>query len=409
MKTPYQCAAVKAWNTIAPLAPSRIMSPALSLETLLQAAVKDAACSDFGTTTFIEPLEKLLESINTTGDLHPFGKFYVKKMITGILVNRLKLVELWKLYPEILHESIPSPIIILGLPRTGTSLLFNLLAQDPAHRYLSNWEATVSQVPPEGVYNYKQDPRRKLGKYLMKFQHYLAPQMDELHTFYLDGPEECTSILMQEFTTQALAGMFNAPSYSAWLDIAPHTATYYQHKRVLQTLQWKYPATRWVLKSPAHVEAIASVMEVYPDAHLVQMHRDPVKAVSSFASLCAAFRGICSHTIDFKELGSQAISLLAIDFERYLEQRRSYDPSRFLDLQYTDLVRAPLETTQQIYDHFGLTLSAEAEKHMKTFLAKDRKSKSSHRYSPQDFGLTPQLIRKRFKGYIDDFDIPEEN
>lgn len=130
----------------------------------------------------------------------------------------------------------------------------------------------------------------------MKFQNYLAPHMKDLHHFYLDGPEECTPILLHEFTTQSLAGMFNVPSYSEWLDTASHTATYYRHKQVLQTLQWKYPSKRRLLKSPSHIEAIEEALEVYPNANLIQMHRDPVKAVFSFAGLCAAFRGI-SHTV----------------------------------------------------------------------------------------------------------------
>ena len=141
-KTPYQCIFVKVWNILAQIVPGPLMSPSLSRSSLMKAAEKDAGCTNFGSTTFLEPLDKLLESINDTGDLHPFGRFYVKQMIVGILVNRLKLVELWERHPEISNEIIHTPFIILGLPRTGTSFLVTLLAQDPAHRYLSNWEAT---------------------------------------------------------------------------------------------------------------------------------------------------------------------------------------------------------------------------------------------------------------------------
>lgn len=386
-----------------------MLSPSLSLDELLTLARGKENNQHFEITTFLDPLERLLASVETSCDLHPFGRFFVKQMIIGILVNRLKLENIWHQRPEILSETIQSPLIILGLPRTGTSYLFNLLSQDPDHRFLSNWEATVSQVPPDGSYSYENDPRRKLGKHLMKFQHYLAPQMQDLHTFYLDGPEECTSILIQEFTTQALAGMFNTPAYSEWLDTAPHTATYHHHKRVLQTLQWKYPGERWLLKSPAHTEAIESVLEVYPDACLIQMHRDPVKAVSSFASLCAAFRGIYSKSIDSGEVGSQALSRMAFDFNHYLEKRSECDASRFLDLQYRDLVEDPLGTVKHIYNRFELTLSSSAEARMQAFLAKDLKSKSSHHYSPKDFGLNDQLIRKHFQRYIDAYSIPEES
>ena len=408
-KTPYQCVVVKGWNILSQLVPGRVMSPALTPALLMKSAKKAAGFSDYASTTFHAPLERFLKSVENTGDLHPFGRFYLKKVIIGLLVNRLKLVDLWNHHPEILDETIRLPIIILGLPRTGTSFLFTLLAQDPAHRYLSNWEATVSQAPPEGSYTWENDPRRKLGKHLMRFQRYLAPHMGNLHTFCLDGPEECTTLLMQEFTTQAFAGMFNVLSYSEWLGTASHAATYYHHKRILQTLQWKYPGERWLLKSPAHIEAIDALLEVYPDVRMIQMHRDPVKAVSSYASLCAAFRGISTRSIDFRDLGSQAMNRLAVDFERYLTQRTEYDSSRFLDLHYIDLVRDPLGTVRHIYNRFELVLSAEAEKRMQAFLAKERESKSSHRYSPEDFGLTAQRIRQRFQAYIDAFDIPEES
>lgn len=385
------------------------MSPALSPAAILESAQRSAGCADFGGTTFLEALESFLNSIEATGDLHPFGRFYVNKVVTGLLVNRLKLADLWRRHPEILNETIESPLIILGLPRTGTSFLFNLLAQDPAHRYLSNWEATVAQVPPDGDYSYANDPRRKLGKQLIRFQNYLVPHMVDLHKFYLDGPEECTSLLMQEFTTQALASMFNVPSYSKWLDTAHHSATYSHHRRILQTLQWKYPGERWLLKSPAHIEAIEAVLDVYPDANLIQMHRDPVKAVSSYASLCAAFRGICTRSIDFEELGSQAMTRLAVDFDRYMTQRSECDSERFLDLKYRDLVHDPLNTVRRIYNRFGLVFSAEAEARMQALLAKQRKGKSAHQYSPQDFGLTPELVRRRFQAYIEAFHIPDEN
>jgi len=405
---PHQRALVVAWNGLGKILPGFLMSPRLEFTSLLSAAMKVAKTEDFGGDDFREPLQQLLASLNRDDNLHPFGRFYIKQMLIGLLANRLKLVELWKHQPQVHGEKISAPLIILGLPRTGTSFLFELLAQDPAHRYLTNWEATVAQVPEPGDYTWEKDPRRKLGGRLMGFQNYLAPQMREIHSFHLDGPEECTPLLMQGFNTLAIASMFNVPRYSEWLNTAPHVETYRHFKKALQTLQWKYPGERWLLKSPSHIEAVDSLLEVFPDARLVQTHRDPVKAVASFVSLCAAFRGICYSSIDMKELGQQALGRLSHDFSTYLRVRKNCDPARFFDLMYRDLVADPAASVDSIYQHFGMDLSEQAREQMQGYLGRERKG-GGHSYSPEDFGLSAEQIRDHFSDYIEAFDIPQDD
>lgn len=401
----YQSSLVKTWNVTARLIPGFIRAPKLTFDLLLHSAERQAKASDFGDDSFEQPLRRLLIALEDDAELHPFGRFYIKQMLVGLLANRAKLVALWEQHPEILQESVSAPLIILGLPRTGTSFLFDLLAEDPAHRYLTNWEATVGQVPPPGSYSWTNDPRRKLGRHLLRFQNYLVPHMKDIHTFRLDGPEECTSLLMQEFSTLAIASMFNVPAYSQWLNSADHEPTYRHFKRILQTLQWKYPGERWLLKSPSHIDAVDSILKVFPDARFVQTHRDPVKAIASYASLCAAFRGICSKSVDLYEVGEQALERLATDFDRYLAVRKQCASSSFVDLQYHDLVDNPLATVSSIYDHFGLVFSDAAQANMKTFLAKEREGGGGHSYKPEDFGLTAKRIRDRFQNYIATFNV----
>jgi len=408
MVASYQSTLVKLWNYCSNFIPGSAMNPQLELATLIRAVNRKVDFSDFNDSYAIEALEKLLEALQGNTELHPFGRFYTQQMLTGLLVNRAKLHACWHDAPEILDEKIISPLFILGLPRTGTSFLFELLAEDPVHRYLTNWEATVGQVPPPGSYSWANDPRRKVGRHLLRFQNYLIPQMKDIHTFHLDGPEECTSLLMQGFSTLAIAAMFNVPSYSQWLTTADHEPTYVHFKRILQTLQWKYPGERWLLKSPSHIDAVDSMLKVFPDARFVQMHRDPVKAVASFASLCAAFRGLCSNSVDMAEVGEQALDRLATDFERYLTVRTQCDGASFVDLQYRDLVDKPMETVGTIYQHFDLPFSSIAQANMATYLDKPREG-GGHQYQPEDFGLTAEGIRSRFQAYIDTFDIPLDN
>ncbi|MBW2733011.1 MAG: sulfotransferase [Deltaproteobacteria bacterium] len=405
--TPHRSLLVKTWNAFAWLAASG-RSRQLDADALMEAAQKIVGAADFDDTSFVEPLRSFLSAIEETGELHAFGRFYLSKLVSGILVNRLKLEDLWRRHPEIAEEEVQSPLIILGLPRTGTSLLLKLLAQDPAHRYLSNWELTVSQVPPNGDHAFESDPRRKLGRRLLKLQGYLAPQLSAIHEFCLDGPEECTPLLMQTFATQALSGMFNVPAYSEWLDGVERGASYTHHKRILQTLQWTYPKQRWLLKAPLHMEAVDALLAVYPDANLVQMTRDPVKSIPSYASLCSVFRGICAGTVDAKELGSQVMSQMGRVLDSFIKARAQCDASRFHDIAYGDLVKDPLSMVRGIYQRFDLAFSAEAEASMKALLAKERGRSSQHHYGPEDFGLSPEGIRRRLQAYVDAFAIAEE-
>lgn len=405
---PYQSKAVRTWNLVAKILPFQMLSPHLSSEDMISDAIKTAGHSDSGSMEALDGLIKLVEALEESGDLHSFGKFYTKKVITGLLVNRLRLNKLWQQHPEIKTEKIERPLIILGLPRTGTSLLVNLLSKDPEHRYLSNWETTVSQVPPEGNYSFVNDPRRKQGQILARFQNYLVPQMKHIHEFHLDGPEECTLLLMQGFATKAFSEMYEIPAYFKWLENASHKATYRHHKRILQTLQWKYPGRRWLLKCPLHMEAIHDLLDTYPDACVVQTHRDPVKVIPSHASLCATFRGITKASMEPEKLGEHVMTSWASYMSRYLKKRGELDQSRFIDIQYASLKSDALGEVEKIYDHFGLSLSLQAKHSMEEFLALQQSRRITHFYTTQDYGLTPERIRDAFKDYTEFFGIPPE-
>lgn len=406
---PYQSAVVRAWNLVAKILPFPALSPPLSLDVIISDAVKTADYSDLGSVEILDGLKQLLEALEKTGDLHAFGKFFTKKVITNLLVNRLRLHKLWRQHPEVLNEKIESPLIILGLPRTGTSFLVNLLSRDPAHHYLSNWETTVSQVPPVGNYSFENDPRRKQGRFLMKFQDYLAPQMKCIHEFHLDGPEECTLLLMQGFTTKAFSEMYEIPAYLKWLETASHKETYVFHKRILQTLQWKYSGKRWLLKCPLHMEAIHDLLETYPTARVVQTHRDPAKVIPSHASLCASFRGITKASLEPYKLGEYVLNSWVSYMRSYLNKRSELDQSRFIDIPYSSLISDPIATVEQIYQHFGLTLSTNARDSMRDYLVQQQnRKKTTHPYSAKNYGLTPTLIRDSFKDYIKQFAISIE-
>lgn len=372
----------------------------------MDAAVRRSGVADFGDRDFLEGLKVLLAALDQHEEYHPFGRFYLRQMIIAMLVHRLGHVELVKQHPEIYREDIARPVIILGLPRSGTTLLFNLLAMDPAHRFMANWEAFISQVPPKGQYSFEHDPRRRQAKWMLRFQKYLMPDIDTMHVFAAEKPEECTPILMQSFATQAFVGGFNIPAFSSWLDTADHIPTYRYHKRVLQALQWKYPGERWLLKSPDHLPAVDAILKTYPDACLIHIHRDPVSSVSSWASLGFAYRSVYYPYIDTVELGEQVLARLANDMDRYMEIRGPRADGRFHDLDYAELLKNPIEAVKRIYAAFGFELSGQTEEKMRGLLAENPKNKHGvHHYKPLDFGLTNVMIRRRFEKYIDTFKV----
>lgn len=402
---PYQSTLVRGWNTLSRLGGQE---GTISAEALIEAAAQSCPDVDETPVAVHDALSTLVDALNNSAGLHPFGRYYTAQLLKGLLINRRRLMRLWKERPAILVSPLQKPLIILGLPRSGTSFLFNLLANDPAHRHLANWETTVSQIPPRTIpSSMTRDPRRRMGKLLMLFQRYLAPNLEDIHEFHLDGPEECTPILMQGFDTQAIAGMFNIPEYSSWLDHVDHGPTYEHHKRVLQTLQSCYPAQRWLLKSPDHLAGLDAIMHTYPDACLIHLHRDPVQSVSSWASLNAAFRGISSPKINTFELGTQILERLANDMDSYLAVRKRAAPNRFYDLPYQQLISKPLHSVQDIYTYFNLELSVAACERIEAFVNIDREKSRPHRYTPEDFGLSASRIRARFTDYITRFGLQE--
>ena len=211
---------------------------------------------------------------------------------------------------------------------------------------------------------------------------------------------------MQGFATQAFAGGFNVPAFSEWLDDADHEPSYHHHARVLKTLQWKYPGSRWLLKSPDHLAAVDAIFKVYPDACIVHIHRDPVRSISSWASLNFVYRSVYYRKVDRFELGQQVLTRLSNDTERCLRERSVCPQERFLDVSYSELMQNPIDVIQGIYDHFEFELPQEVKQRMRDYLAANPMNKhGAHKYTPSEFGLDASTIHKRFANYIDTFRI----
>lgn len=379
----------------------------LDEETLLEAARVATGQTDFGPDAFRSGLRTLIDSLEREAALSPLGRMAAQRQIVGHLSSRVRVLDHRRRNPEVEQEEIQSPLFVIGLPRTGTTVLYGLLAQDPAHRAPLSWEVSSPCPPPEAE-TYETDPRIEESERGFEMLRSLNPGFAAIHPVGARLPQECILIHVLDFHSVQFETSYNVPSYQEWLERQDMRPTYRFHRRFLQHLQSRCRRERWVLKSPAHLMALDALLEVYPDAMIVQTHRDPVEVAASVSSLHCALRSISSDDVDPHEVGRQQIDLWSRLLDRAMAVRddRTELAGRFFDLQYEDLVQDPLDCVRRIYAHFELDLTAEAEARMQRFLADNPRDKHGvHKYTLEEFGIDAEDTARRFEGYRQRFGI----
>jgi hypothetical protein len=374
---------------------------------LLEAARRQTGLHDFGGDEYREPLRVLRESLVAEGRLTPIGRLVARRDLLSLLVARLTLVEDRRRHPGIAEQAIRRPLFIVGLPRTGSTLLHNLLAQDPRHRVAETWEVMAPSPPPEAA-GYDRDPRIAEATRRLRWLEALAPDFKKVHPVGARLAIECIAIMSPSFLSPRFHTLYHVPTYQEWLERQDLRPAYEFHRRFLQHLGWRTPADRWVLKAPAHLFGFDALFAAYPDAVLVQTHRDPLTVLASVASLTAVLQGAVTAELDLAEIGAEVARRWANGLERAMQVRRgaSGPDARFLDVHYHELARDPLGTIRQIYRHLGATLAPEAEQRMRRHLARSPKDQyGAHRYSLDAFGLDPTELSHRFKAYREFFGV----
>lgn len=382
----------------------------LDAERLIERACRMTGLADYGGDSFREPLRILLRSLETDADLNFIGRICVRSDLLRMLCNRLHLVDDLKRHPEIQNEVIRRPLFITGLPRTGSTFLHALLAQDPAARSPRVWEVMHPSPPPQSA-TYGSDPRiRKTEKELWWID-ILMPDFNTVHLIEARLPQECIAITGLSFISYVFDSMYYVYSYRAWLDKADKRPSYEWHRKFLQHLQWRCPGSHWVLKAPSHLVSLDALLQVYPDAGIIMTHRDPLKVLPSCASFSEVLRGAFRDCQDRVRLGSEVkwrwegAAASAIRFREEHPALRE----QFCDVGYTDLVRDPLATVRRIYDHYGMRLTSEAEEAMRRFAGKHHMNKHGvHHYTLEEFGYDPDVLRQCFRFYTDYYDVKPE-
>jgi hypothetical protein len=379
-------------------------------ELLAEASARTGGLGDFGDADFEEPYRIFVRALDAEAQLHAVGRLIARSDVVNWLENRLQLADWRKRRPEIAREPVAAPIFITGLPRTGTSILHELLAQDPAHRVPLHWEVRHPCPPPEAGAD--DEARVARAERQVQLWNHVVPEYRVMHELGARLPVECIQLTAHAFRSEELMGRHQVPSYAAWYagcDLAP---AYRFHRAMLQHLQSRRRRERWVLKAPSHLPALPALFAVYPDARVVVTHRDPLKILPSVASILYSTAYVRSDAVDPRALlgwftGETCRGLL--DGMTAFRASGAADPRRFHDLRYADLVARPLETIAALYDAFGLPLSAEAEARMRAYLAAKPKGKhGAHRYDFAALGLAPEAERERFRPYQERYGVPSE-
>lgn len=377
----------------------------MKVSELLNAAKSQTGLDQLGDDSILAPLEILVDSINREAKLSERGEQSVQRTLIGHLVNRLRIEDYLAQNPELLERPVERPMFVFGLPRTGTTLLINLLNEDPMRRSFLRWES-MDPVPPPKISELKAGPRFDKCQELTEMSLKYAPHISAIHHEDADSPTECQFLMAPSFVAEYYDSMYDIPSYGRYmLYEADYLPAFKFHKRYLQLLQAE-TGGRWTLKNPWHPLFLDSLRAVYSDAQLVMTHRDPVEVVGSACSLLKAVRPMFSDEVDLLAIGRTLLETFDVMVERTTAYLETHGHDSICHVQYLDMMSDPVGEVKRVYRHFGEELSDVAEQAMQQYLESNPKGKhGTHTYSLEDYGLTEGAIRERYQGYMDRFGV----
>lgn len=348
-------------------------------------------------------LNRLVDSVIAESEVNPFGSLAIKGLLERSLIGRLRIEQELAAHPEILERPIEQPVFIIGMPRTGTTILHALMHEDPQHRSPLSWECLLPHPVPRPE-TFTDNPNLKTIRKEFDQLFKLVPDFQRKHHMEADSPQECIGINMLDFNSFQTSAQVYIPTYMDWfLNEADRSETMRFHKRFLQYLEsGGVSAKRWLLKSPVHLMRLEEIFEVYPDARIIMTHRHPAKVISSAASLISSVRSLYSDAEDPIRTGAEQAETWSAYFNRFLESRKKLDrEDQIIDLRFEDFVADQLKTVETIYNRFNWKLEPEARKRMEAFLAANPKDKHGvHEHSLEQFGLTEADIDESFGNYI---------
>ncbi len=376
----------------------------LNPQALIDAAKKQTNLDNLGNPIFLEGFYNLVDSINKEADLNEIGMQAQHHRLIGILANMLRIEQALILNPEIVHEKIEAPVVIVGLPRTGSTMTHRLLAADPNHTAMLWWEG---RYPAMLDGESKGDPRERmnLGKAEVEAVMQASPEALTIHPWDYKGADEEILLLEHTFFSTVPESFMRLPSYSKWVESQDHIHAYAQLKIMLQYLQWQNPgreSKRWVLKSPHHLGFIDKLLGVFPDAKVIQTHRDPHKTVPSFCSMCANLFEPLTNSYDKNEIGEHWANKLAKVLNHCMRISNT-NAKNFINLEFNKMIKDPIAEMNEVYNFIGEDFSDQAENAMKAWKEENKHEMGAHQYSLEEFGLQSSFIDINFEKYINQY------
>ena len=367
---------------------------------ILDQAKSETGLSDLGEPLFFEGLNRLIDSINNEASLNEIGIQAQPIRIQGLLSNRLRFEEDLKKFPEILDQKIIAPIVIVGLPRTGSTMTHRLLASDPNHTAMLWWEGRYPALLP-GEKRGDIEARMELGKAEVDAVVAASPEALDIHPWDYKGADEEILLLEHNFLSTVPESFMALPSYSEWIEEQDHTLAYEDLKKFIQYLQWQNPGRekkRWVLKSPHHLGFIDKMISVFPDAKIIQTHRDPIKTVPSFCSMCANLFEPLTTNFDKVFIGKHWSNKLTRALNHCMNISEQH-PDNFLDLEFLNMIKDPIDEMKKIYEFIGEPFGEKTEVAMEAWREENKHEMGAHKYSLEEYDLTESQINDNFAKY----------
>lgn len=379
--------------------------PAHDPQRWLDRARRRTGLSDTGIGPIDEQLARMAEDFNDHAGLSPFGHGVMDKLVTGLIQMRMRITHAHASRPDAQAQRIERPVFIIGGPRTGTTLLYRLMAANPAARPLMVWEAGHPPHRPLTAW-------RRIAK--VRIDHavvnYLMPEMPSIHELRPTGPEEDIVLLLRTLTTWILPLIAAMPRYLDWLWHAPDerfVQAYQLHKQQLQLHQQRRGGGYWLLKGPAHLNCFGHLFDVYPDARIVQTQRDLRSVIPSACSLCLAARRLTADSVDPARIGAEAMDSARRSLDRAMTFREHIPAGQLIDVHFPDLMADPVAELRRVHEALGLPIDAAFDQTMRDELAANpRHRRGMHRYTAEQFGIAPAELDALADDHAARFGLP---
>jgi len=359
---------------------------------------------DFGSTYYREGLERTVDGLNTEAALNDLGRVMQHATTSNALIQRLRIVDTLKQHPEIDDEVVDGPIVVLGLPRTGTTALGQLVSADPQFRFLRTWESQAPTPPPEAATQYT-DPRIAQAAEGIGMIEQMFPDFKAIINSEAEAATECQDLMGMSFRTFHFDGVVRVPGYVEWLLDCDMRETYDFHKQALKLLQWHCKPNLWLLRTPVHMFALDAFVETYPNAKFLWSHRDPAKVLGSVCSLIAYVRSWSSDYVNNAELGAEQLAWWSEGIKRAMDFRTKFGDDRFVDVSFADLQKDSVGAVSKSYRELGLDFSDESRARVAAWADSHQPGqRGTHSYDLADYGLTPDQVHETFSDYLAAYD-----